>query len=104
MEWTAEKYASNSTPNGIASATVLAHTHPSADRCEKTASAMSITAGRAKKEEFSLGSAIVVAVVGTIIRVGGRYIISTDAAEADIDTGYTRTDRNGGQAETMESG
>ena len=86
----------NSTPKGIASATVLDCTHPSEDRYEQTKSALSITVGRATMEEISIGIARLVAVVGTITMVGDRDSIITDAAEAEIETGETGTTITGG--------
>ena len=71
----------------IASATVLTQKHPSMDRCKWTTSYMSITVGRAIREKFPTRRARAVTVVGTLTRTGYRDKISTDSAEAYIDTG-----------------
>ena len=78
---TAEKYVSNSTIKGIVSATVIACTHLSEDRCEQTTSDMSITVRRDTMKEISIRIARLVAAVGTIASTGDRDSIITDAAE-----------------------
>ena len=77
-----ERYASNSIPKFIDSATAHVHTHPYVDRCECTTSDLSITVGRATRETRSLGSAIMVAVFVNLTNIGGRGSSITDKAEA----------------------
>ena len=77
-----ERYASNSIPKVIDSATAHVHTHPYVDRCEYTTSDLSITVGRATRETCLLGSARMVAVVGTLTNIGVRGSSIIDKAEA----------------------
>ena len=85
----AEKSAYNYIPKGIATVDDHVHKHPSMERCEWTTSASLITVRRAIKETLSIGSARVVAVVGTPIKKGSRYSISTDTMEVEKDTPET---------------
>ena len=104
MEYMSEKYASSYIQKGTASTTVLACTHPSADRCERNKYTLFINSRWATREETLLGIARSVAVFGTHIRMGGRDRGSTVVAEVEIDTEETGTNRIGGQKKTIVCG
>ena len=87
----AEKSASSSIQKRTASATVLACTHPSTDRCEWNKSSFSIIASWATREENLLGSARAVTMDRIHTDTDGRNSRSTVSEDAEIDNGEMGT-------------